>query len=411
MRTSIHLSLCLTLLSTPLTAQDVVIPSGSSVWYDTERGPVRVDSLTIESGARLHVRGSLPFWLEASDSIVIHGELDCSGEDAADVFTLNTTSQPEPGAAGGPGGGAGGTGSRGTSTSTPQGSQGRAPASSLGLAGGGGGETTFALGVLPDNRRAAGGGGGVLGPVQLEHPDLEHPSNRGMIAQRGGDGAPAGLGALSQLSPAAGGSVGVSGFVDGNDGNDFWGRRLDTSASPPQVIAGELLRPIAGQGGGAGGDAVNSSVFPPLSFDPGGDEKGAGGGGGGGLCVLRTQELVVHSGGRILADGGHGGSGENTQFMDRIGGSSGGGSGGMIIIQAELLDLHAASSEALSARGGYGGASAVTSPLSHAGGDGGPGLIQLHTPDGTLAAVTLPAAMGLDDLSAPNALVMLPAFP
>ena len=115
-----------------------------------------------------------------------------------------------------------------------------------------------------------------------------------------------------------------------------------------------------------------------------------------------TPELVVGPGGSLRADGGRGAEGETLQGFDHVACSpSGGGSGGMWVVQALRIDLSSASPDALTARGGVGFA------CNQAGGDGGPGLIQLHVPEPS-ADVILAPGVSLDDLSAPNAHVLLP---
>jgi hypothetical protein len=89
-----------------------------------------------------------------------------------------------------------------------------------------------------------------------------------------------------------------------------------------------------------------------------------------------------------------------------IAGSSGGGSGGMLILEADLVDLGQAGAGALSAVGGRGGLGDETTDWSN-GGDGGPGLIQVHVADAATQLV-LPAGSALADVSAPNGHVLLP---
>jgi len=203
-------------------------------------------------------------------------------------------------------------------------------------------------------------------------------------------------------------------------------------------IRGELDHPWAGAGGGGGGNAINSNTFPERPFDPTADEIGAGGGGGGGgVTLFALGAIEFGPAGRIDASGGTGGGGENslqTGAVTHIGGGSGGGSGGHVVLQSsERIDLSRCSSSShppggIYALGGEGGAGknnlggaipgglavgaaadalppdsypAATSPCGvvqgragytftndfpdHsvvicAGGDGGPGIVQLHTP-------------------------------
>ncbi|MBL8857922.1 MAG: hypothetical protein JNL28_05410 [Planctomycetes bacterium] len=207
--------------------------------------------------------------------------------------------------------------------------------------------------------------------------------------------------------------------------DDFWGSMLIGTT----IIRGELANPGAGAGGGAGGDAVISSTFPLTPFNGAIDKKGAGGGGGGGsLTILCLGTIKFGAAGRIDASGGTGGGGENTSGINRVGGGSGGGSGGHVILQAGGdIDFtlcapgnaaqNYSTGAGIFARGGQGGEgingvggtnppSIETPPTQDmlppnsygagalcavtgnavgvvvcAGGDGGPGVIQLHVSD------------------------------
>ena len=259
-------------------------------------------------------------------------------------------------------------------------------------------------------------------------------------------------GAISGVPPPRGGLKGPRPFFDGDPSNDFWGTMRVTGG---QLIRGELLDPWAGAGGGGGGDAINSNTFPTTPFNPLGDEKGAGGGGGGGsLTILALGQIRFGSHGRIEAGGGTGGGGENSVLgnITHIGGGSGGGSGGHVILQsASHIDMTAVVSVGagiippggIRALGGNGGAGrdnqggarpggipttpqldalppryypSTVSPcgvvlnqagytfsnltgnadpqhvIICAGGDGGPGLIQLHTPN--LTDILAPTTVG-----------------
>ncbi len=237
--------------------------------------------------------------------------------------------------------------------------------------------------------------------------------------------------------------------------NDFWGAMITHDG---RRILGELLHPWAGAGGGGGGDSVKSPIFPQVPFDVSLNQKGAGGGGGGGcLVVFARGDITLVRYGSIDASGGTGGGGENTNGINRVGGGSGGGSGGHIILQtASKIDLSRVKAEApypsalaggiyaLGGQGGegqfgVGGAGAngiVTTPSRDAlppkhypsgtgatdgpcavqgntvgnagsvgsagpgdvvyncGGDGGPGIIQLHVP--SLSDIIPPVSPRID---------------
>ncbi len=80
----------------------------------------------------------------------------------------------------------------------------------------------------------------------------------------------------------------------------------------------------------------------------------------------------------------------------------------MIVLHAALIDLSRSTSDALSALGGEGGPGADNVPRAiGGGGHGSPGLIQLHVPGGDAQYVLLPALATIEDLSAPNAHVLM----
>lgn len=272
----------------------------------------------------------------------------------------------------------------------------------------------------------------------------------GLDVEQGFPGAPQASGALHPGVQPVGGAKGPRPFTDGDATNDFWGTMKTQTGG---IVQGELLAPSAGAGGGGGGNSIQSSSFPLNPFSPTGDEKGSGGGGGGGaLTILSLGDIVFGVAGRIDASGGTGGPGESGFGpQNPIGGGSGGGSGGHVVLQtASRINLQACRSTtnppggiyALGAQGGagrdlrggavYGGfqtspnldalppnsypSTVASTPcrvfsgqsgytftnnigdfdpanvVIGAGGDGGPGIIQLHAP--TLADILTPTTAG-----------------
>ena len=301
---------------------------------EVRNGRLFVRDLHIEAGATMHLDGPNPLRVFATGEVRIDGLLFADGGSTPGVTTLNTTNIPEPGAPGRAGGGGGGTGSYLTSASTPRGGAGFGAFQVAGR-GGEGGETSYSVLGL-DARRGAGGGGGRFAPdVRYRWNGLEVFCQAliGFDAEPGFPGGANGLGAESQNARAEGGAIAPSVFTDGDPSNDFVGA-LTTSAG---TLLGELNGLSAGAGGGAGGDATSSSTFPLTPFNPSGDEKGSGGGGGGGaIAVVALGQITIGASGRICADGGHGGAGENTFLFDRVGGGSGGGAGGMILLESAV---------------------------------------------------------------------------
>ena len=165
------------------------------------------------------------------------------------------------------------------------------------------------------------------------------------------------------------------------------------------------------------------------------DEKGAGGGAGGGvLHVQALGRIVFGAQGQILSNGGRGGNGENTNFLDHVGGTGGSGSGGLVLLESATLvdftdggaNVLADPREWLSARGGPRGAGPTqfVNPAAVGysnGGAGGPGIVQIHVPDPTLppgvdplhAQIVVPASIAvmrdpLGGVSAPPAVALYP---
>ena len=191
------------------------------------------------------------------------------------------------------------------------------------------------------------------------------------------------------------------------------------------MVVGELPSAWAGYGGGAGGDALSADVFPTVPFGPPNttDKKGAGGGGAGGqLRIVALGRIVFQDGGRILAQGGDGATGENVLGFDHIAGSSGGGSGGHAILESsEQIDFTDGGTNQIpqlyiQADGGVGGIPKLPE-LWSGGGLGGGGVVQLHVPDpnpatavGTdeFAAIRIPLFSTLSDLTVPEGQVLIP---
>jgi hypothetical protein len=317
-------------------------------------GQVDVRNLSIRPNGVLVISGPNPCVIAATGEIHIDGVILARGGSNPGVVTLDTTNIPEPGAPGAPGGGRGGTGSFRTTSSTEAGGNGFGAFDSIGRGGAGGESAYNPLGPASgdDARRPAGGGGGTFGHDFLRPagivpgytnqnfcPDQQvigYDAEHGFRGYGGpaGDGVNGAIGVISGSSPPRGGAPGPRPFTDDDRRNDFWGTMYTTSG---QMIHGELQHPWAGSGGGAGGDAIVSSSFPTMPFDPAGDEKGAGGGGGGGsLTLFAVGPIVFGQAGRIDASGGTGGGGENSSSggITHIGGGSGGGSGGHVILES-----------------------------------------------------------------------------
>ncbi|MCC7011749.1 MAG: hypothetical protein IT454_04225 [Planctomycetes bacterium] len=412
-------------------------------------GVVDVEDFFIESGATLKLEGPHPFTLFASGSVTILGTVVASGSSSSGVNSVGTTNLSEPGASGQLGGGRGGAGHPVTSPGSVRGDSGDGPFGQLDT-GGEGGESCWSYTAVVNARRGAGGGGGRLGrDVPSSNPGSLGAFDQtriGLDAEPGFANVAGANGALSGPAGPFGGAVGAAPFADPDPDNDFFGAMFDALSG--RTVVGELTKPWAGSGGGGGGDGVqlqNGGTFPG-PFVLGNYQKGAGGGGGGGsVHVLALGNIRFGPQGKLLARGGSGGGGENVWGgVNRVGGGSGGGSGGHVVLEsAAKIDFRAvaANSVAIQATGGQGGAgagdiggaqltpsgiketlphqdacpsgypnsgaNACRGPLDGAGGDGGPGIVQLHTSTGVFgsspasADILLPLGVQIQQVCAP----------
>jgi len=434
-------------------------------------GVVEVRDFYLAPGAVLRVEGPNAFQLVAHGDVWIRGQILLDGASAppappvygtfrapGDVVVGSTPSNAyAPFALGGPGRAGGGDGGANQPATVSDLLRGGAGAGAFGAPsrGGEGGESGWGA-QNADQRRAAGGGGGRFGPdVRRTDVALAGQLDQrriGLDAERGFDGPTNGNGAISSPGKPLGGSLGATPFETTADADDFFGLARDEFTG--EFVLGELARPWAGAGGGAGGCAFYVATWPPPIGSFLYDWLGGGGGGGGGSCRIRaTGSILFGSLGRVRANGGHGSGGSPGLFFDRYAGGGGGGSGGHLILEtAERIDLRASpvvnftsptdDNFALSARGGQGGAgrsnlggslfsangvseslpsadacppghpmngdNACRGPIVSAGGDGGPGVVQLHTPLGRAGAnpsvddILLPIGASLDRICVPS---------
>jgi len=426
--------------NTPIVGGPNGVPTAT---LNAVNGVVDVNDLIIEEGGEIRVQGPNPMRINATGDVRIDGKLDISGFNAKDVATLGTGNQIEIGGAGVGASGRGGHANTNTTTSTPRGGKGQGPYRQANT-GGNGGEMGYNSAQGPnavDNRRPGGGGGGRFAK---DRTGLSTPAGVSTAATAGGPGNPLAKGAETGIR-AAGGAPGLGPFQDGSDENDFFGvRPVVEGVSLVGLIRGELPSVWAGYGGGGGGNAGNTTTFPTTGWTccaltgPSSDEKGGGGGGGGGgLHVKALGRIVFGFTGRILSNGARGGTGENTYFLDHIGGTGGGGSGGHIILEsATLVDFTDGglntNTDVLKDWVQACGPVVKTGPVTYVntccraqsnGGAGSAGVIQIHVPAATLAPGTDPgttdivipslaaaALDSLDQITSPPAIVMIPTF-
>ncbi len=432
--------------STPINGGPNGIPTTTQ---NAVNGVLDLRNLTIERGGEVRVQGPNPMRINATGEVRIDGRFDLGGFNAKDVATLNTGNQVEIGGAGAGGGGRGGNANDNISGPTKRGGRGQGPFRQGNL-GGEGGEMGFSEFNSKNARRPGGGGGGRFTKDWVGTTTFADVS---MAAGAGTNGNKNSTGADTRTSPSKGGAAGQGPFIDTSADNDFFGvRPVVSNGVLTGLIRGELPSLWAGLGGGGGGNAGKRFPNPGWSFSS--DEKGGGGGGGaGGLHIKALGRIVFGRGGHIVASGARGATGENTNFLDHIGGTGGAGSGGHVILEsaavvdftdgglnldAPLRDFVLAGAPKL--KGGptddvdscsedssnsccVGGAGSGGSCRGNSnGGAGGAGLIQIHVPDPTQApgttapadilvpAAALLAADVIDQITSPPAYVMIPTF-
>ncbi|MBL9075969.1 MAG: hypothetical protein JNL08_00615 [Planctomycetes bacterium] len=281
--------------------------------------------VTIPAGCTVVGRGSRAMvWI--TETMTVDGRLSVDGGDGERVVTIQSPGVPAMGGRGGAAGGDGGRGSPQVALRSLSGQPGNGPGNVPGLGGGGG-----LLGNPVLGRGSGGGGGGF---ATSGDPWFKVPAGTGSaFVQRsgiGGFGGPGDSGTAGRT--LVGGGPGGVWFVDSRDDNDFFGVGFDFASN--QVVVGELTELIGGAGGGGGGDLADDTQLLGPGWTQ--DRKGGGGGGGGGcLVVFAANDIVVGPLGRITANGGNGGSGEQG-FMSAgpVNAGGGGGAGGLLLLIA-----------------------------------------------------------------------------
>jgi hypothetical protein len=287
--------------------------------------------------------------------------------------------------------------------------------------------------IFKDMRRPGGGGGGRF--AKDWGPGLTTVAPLSLDAAAGNDGNVQSIGAVTGLRPSRGGRPGDGPFIDARSDNDFLGiRPIVVDGQLTELVRGELPRLWAGYGGGGGGNAGQAFPNPRWNFNS--DEKGGGGGGaGGGLHVKALGRIVFGPQGRILANGARGATGENTGFLDHVGGTGGSGSGGHVVLESAtkvdftndgtqiggpVQDFVLACGQPR--RAGNTNDVDACCRMNSNGGAGGGGVIQIHVPgsvappaDDLSADIVVPSAAlalpnVLDGVTSPPAYRLIPTF-
>jgi hypothetical protein len=293
-------------------------------------GVYNFQKIIIPGDVSIYARGSNPLTFTATEDVLIAGIIDISGHDGVSEIAFDSGIIPLPGGLGGPAAGRGGMGHPAYPTnftsvallqSPPKGEDGFGHMN-LYYTGGRGGETGASEGVPwqgtePHKKSRGAGGGGGSNLLR---------GNRGMVGKGTYSPGPDGNKVVSD--PPLGGGPGDEVFTDENPDNNFYGEQ------------GEIAGLRGGQGGGGAGtrwDSLNpdcKSATLPGWPDCMWDSKGGGGGGGGGALAIHTLgNITITKTGRILAQGGLGGVGEQLG-AGNFGGGGGGGGGGAVILHA-----------------------------------------------------------------------------
>ena len=118
--------------------------------------------------------------------------------------------------------------------------------------------------------------------------------------------------------------------------------------------------------------------------------------------MVRSTSITVGVNGEIFAKGGRGATGENTLFLDHVGGTGGSASGGHVILEAAgriIFSGMSATDDRIDASGGptvIGPMADIPANISY-GGTGSGGVIQLHVPN----AVDPVGPTAADDIQIP----------
>lgn len=439
---------------------DWVVHTGEVFFFDTSNTPIvggpngvptttinavngilDLRNLVIEAGGEIRVQGPNRMLINATGDVIIRGRLDISGFGAKNVSTLNTGNQVEIGGAGTAGGGKGGNANENITGPSPRGGRGSGPFRQANLGGEGGEMGVNSNRDCKNCRRPGGGGGGRFAKDWIGTNTVANAftliATAGFPGNSGGTNPANGArGAISRIVPAPGGEPGQGPFVDSSDENDFFGIKPVVDAGQTVgLIRGELSKLWAGYGGGGGGNA--GVVYPNPNWNFNSDEKGGGGGGGAGaLHIKALGKIVFGASGLILSTGGRGATGENTNFLDHVGGTGGGGSGGHVILEsATAVDFTdggtnlAAGTQDFVLSAGPTRNIGTTNYVDNCciqmsnGGAGSGGVVQIHVPKPTVApsdsivssdivvpTLALSTSNPIDEVTSPPAYVLIPTF-
>jgi len=341
------------------TAQEVVLNTSFTqivpkigLPFTVAGGVFNFKNVTIPQGVTVRGSGPNPMVWLCSGTFTVSGTLTVNGGAGARVDTLNSANFAKAGGVGVCGGGNGGAGTPSATLRDLRGETGRGPGQAAGKGGGGGYLACTSGCYTGSGYNSSGGGSGGGGGTMATQGDLNWrgaiPSNitpnvsgQTSFQQVFGYGG-AGCSGSSQTRTAflAGGDPGELLFTDAEQNNNFWGSAIDVNRN--LRITGELRTPTGGGGGGGGGDTNGQQNCTLTGGNPTNDYSGGGGGGGAGVLIVKAlQEITVTQTGKIQADGGHGGGGEQVGACGEAGGGGGGAGGMVILMSAKAINIEA----------------------------------------------------------------------
>ncbi|MBL8729189.1 MAG: hypothetical protein JNM25_12200 [Planctomycetes bacterium] len=357
------------------TASEVVLNTAftqitpkSGLPFTVSGGVFNFKNVRIPSGVNVQGTGPNPMIWLCSGDFTVEGTLSVRGGNGARVDTLQAANFAKAGGIGVCGGGNGGDGTPSATLRDLRGGTGRGPLQVPGK-GGRGGYLACTSGCYTGSGYdgsggGSGGGGGTLStqgdpsyrniPPGTINPNVPPTANTRFQQVRGYGGAGCSGDSGSRTAFLTGGEPGDLVFTDSRVDNNFWGSGIRFGSAGSLRITGELSIPLGGGGGGGGGDTSPNFSCSLTSPDPKNDYSGGGGGGGGGVLIVKALgTITVTASGRIVADGGYGGGGEQAGACGEAGGG-GAGAGGMIVLMSATEIVLYAHGSAAANRYAYG---------------------------------------------------------
>lgn len=340
-------------------------------------GVFNLRNVNIPQGVTVIGQGPNPMVWLCTGSLNVSGTLTVRGGNGATVDTLQSASFPKAGGIGNCGGGNGGDGTPSATERDLRGGNGRGPGQQADRGGRGGYLACTAGCYTGSGYNGSGGGSGGGGGAMATQGDLNWrgtvptgivPNTPGsantsfqQVLGYGGSGC-SGT-SVNRTAFLAGGEPGELLFTDNREDNNFWGSAIDLNRG--LRITGELSVPTGGSGGGGGGDTSPSLNCSVSGGFPASDYSGGGGGGGGGVLIVKALgQITITSTGKIIADGGHGGGGEQVGACGEAGGG-GGGAGGMVVLMSAkgiVIEAHGDPNVGAQGRFVYGSPTTVSTP-------------------------------------------------